>query len=107
MSIALGIVLGIVLVVLFLGSTPMILEPLIKAAPSASPATALMFFGAKAVAGIIVLLLLFDVGGLSDHVHMKAFGITAAATAVAWSGLLVLRFRSSRTPTYDLGNGPQ
>lgn len=104
MNIALGVVLGVVVVVLFLGSTPAVLGPLVKASPQLSPATALIFFGTKTVAAIIALLLLFDVGGVGEHVDPTAFGLAAAATSIVWTTVLLLRFRNDRTPTYDLGD---
>lgn len=103
-DVVLGVVLGVVVVVLFLGSTPLILDPLVRASPQASPATALLFFGAKAVAATVALVLLLDVGGASKHVDLTAFGITVAVTALLFSTVMVLRFRRSRRPTYDLGN---
>lgn len=102
-STALGIVLGVVVAIVFLGSTPLLLRPLVRASTAFSPLTALLFFGAKAVAAGVVLVLLFDVGGLSDHVDLTAFGISAAVASLGWTAWQVKRFRGDRTPTYDLG----
>lgn len=104
MTVLLGIVLGVVVAGLFLGSTPVLLTPLVRASAKASPATALLFFGAKAVAATGALVLLFDVGNVSDHVDLTAFGVAVAVTAVACTALMIMRFRRRRTPTYDLGN---
>jgi len=107
MTVLWGIVLGVVIVVLFLGSTPLFLRPLISASTAFSPLTALVFFAVKAIAAAVVLALLFDVGGLADHVDLTAFGISAAVTSLVWTGWQLQRFRKDRTPTYDLGeNGP-
>lgn len=102
MSVVLGIVLGVVVVVLFLGSTPMFLSRLVGASPEMSMATAIIFFGTKAVAATVVLLLLFDVGGLADHVSPPAFGLAAVATSMVWTTAALIRFRKDRTPLYDL-----
>lgn len=103
MSIAIGVLLGVVIVVLFLGSTPLLLGRLIGASTAASPLTALVFFFVKALAALAVLVLLLDVGGLSEHVNLTAFGLAAVATSFSWTGWQLQRFRHDRTPTYDLG----
>lgn len=102
MSVALGIVLGAVVAILFLASTPMFLGRLVKASPELSMASAVIFFGTKALAAAVVLLLLFDVGGMADHVSPPAFGLAAVAASVVWTTVTLMRFRQDRTPLYDL-----
>ncbi len=65
---ALGALAGGVVVVAFLGSTPLLLKPVVRASTTFSPVAALGFFTVKAVAVVALLVLLFDVGGVSDHV---------------------------------------
>ena len=101
---AIGALLGGLVVVLFLGSTPVVLEPLVAASPQLSLGVAVAFFGTKTVAATIALLLLFDVGGVADHVDAASFGLTAALVSVVWTLLQIVAYRKHRVPTYDLGN---
>ena len=77
----LGALLGGVVVILFLGSTPVILTPLVKASAMLSLPVALTFLATKSVAVLVVLVLLFDVGGAADSVDATAFGIAAIAAS--------------------------
>ena len=99
-----GAVIGGLVVVLFLGSTPVVLSPLVKASATLSLPVALGFFTTKAVAMLVVLVLLFDVGGVATHVDSRWFGIAAIAASLAWTLLQIRAFRRERVPTYDLGN---
>nr|MCW2728553.1 hypothetical protein [Aeromicrobium sp.] len=54
-----GALLGGVVVILFLGSTPVILTPLVKKSAALSLPVALTFLGTKSVAVLVVLALLF------------------------------------------------
>lgn len=101
---ALGAVLGGLVVVLFLGSTPVVLEPLVAASPQLSLGVAVAFFGTKTVAATLALLLLFDVGGIADSVDAASFGLTAALVSVVWTVLQIVAYRNHRVPTYDLGD---
>lgn len=99
-----GALLGGAVVILFLGSTPVILTPLVRRSPAMSLPVALTFLGVKSLAALIVLALLFDVGGLADRIDFMAFGISAIAASLAWTFLQLVAFRYQRVPTYDLGN---
>ena len=99
---ALGALAGGVVVVAFLGSTPLLLKPVVRASTTFSPVAALGFFTVKAVAVVVLLVLLFDVGGVSDHVDRTSLGVTAMAVSLAWTAAQTLAFRRNRTPTYDL-----
>ena len=98
----LGALAGGVVVVAFLGSTPLLLKPVVRASTTFSPVAALGFFTVKAVAIVALLVLLFDVGGASDHVDRTSLGVTAMAVSLAWTAAQTLAFRRNRTPTYDL-----
>ena len=100
----LGALLGGVVVMLFLGSTPLLLTPMVKASAALSLPVALGFLATKSVAALVVLVLMFDVGGVTDHVDPMAFGIAAIAASIAWSSLQIVAYRNQRVPTYDLGN---
>lgn len=97
-----GAVVGGVLVVAFLGSSPGLLDPLAKKNPMASLPIALGFFMVKAVAAIVVLSLLLDEDGIGRHLERQAVATAMVVTAVAWIGLHVMTVRRSRTPIYDL-----
>ena len=99
-----GALLGGVVVILFLGSTPVVLTPLVRRSAAMSLPVALTFLGVKSVAALIVLALLFDIGGLADRIDFMAFGITAIAASLAWTFLQIVAYRNDRTPTYDLRN---
>lgn len=101
---AFGAALGGLIVILFLGSTPVVLSPLVKASATLSLPVALAFFSTKAVAMLIVLLLLFDVGGVATNVDSRWFGIAAIAASLGWTLLQIRAFRRQRVPIYDLGN---
>ena len=98
----LGALAGGVVVVAFLGSTPLLLKPVVRASTTFSPVAALGFFTVKAVAVVALLVLLFDVGGVSDHVDRTSLGLTAMAVSLAWTAAQTVAFRRDRTPTYDL-----
>lgn len=100
----LGALLGAAVVVLFLGATPLVLTPMVKAGPMLSLPIALGFLATKSLAVLIVLVLLFDVGNADQHVDSTWFGIGAIATSLAWTLLQVRGFRRQRVPTYDLDN---
>lgn len=97
-----GALLGGAVVILFLGSTPVILTPLVRRSANASLPVALTFLGVKSIASLIVLALLFDIGGLADRIDFMAFGIAAIAASLAWTILQIVAFRNQRVPTYDL-----
>lgn len=99
-----GAVLGGLVVILFLGSTPVVLSPLVKASATLSLPVALGFFSTKAVAMLVVLLLLFDVGGMAGRVDTTWFGISAIACSALWTLLQIRAFKRERVPTYDLGD---
>jgi len=98
----LGALLGGVVVILFLGSTPVILTPLVKASAMLSLPVALTFLATKSIAVLVVLVLLFDVGGAADSVDSTAFGVAAIAASLTWTLLQVVAYRNERVPTYDL-----
>lgn len=100
----LGAVIGGLVVILFLGSTPVVLSPLVKASATLSLPVALGFFTTKAVAMLIVLLLLFDVGGVATRIDSRWFGIAAIAASLGWTLLQIRAFKRERVPTYDLDN---
>jgi ATP synthase protein I len=100
-----GALLGGVVVILFLGSTPVILTPLVKKSAALSLPVALTFLGTKSVAVLVVLALLFDVGGAAEHVDSRAFGLAAIAASLAWTLLQIVAYRNERVPTYDLTDG--
>ena len=100
----LGALLGGAVVVVFLGSTPVVLTPLVRRSAAMSLPVALTFLGVKSVAALVVLALLFDVGGLADRIDFMAFGITAIAASLSWTILQLVAFGNERVPTYDLGN---
>ncbi|MFC5678076.1 hypothetical protein [Aeromicrobium endophyticum] len=99
-----GALLGGAVVIVFLGSTPVVLTPLVRRSAAMSLPVALTFLGVKSVAALVVLALLFDVGGLAGRIDFMAFGITAIAASLAWTILQLVAFRNERVPTYDLGN---
>ncbi len=98
----LGALVGGVLVIAFLGSSPGLLDPLAKKNPMASLPIALGFFTVKAVAAIVVLAVLLDEDGIGQHLEHQAVAVAMVVTAVAWIGLHLMALRRSRTPIYDL-----
>lgn len=101
---AIGAVVGGVVVAAFLGSTPLLLTPVVRASTVLAPVAALGFFTIKAVVVVALLALLFDVGGAADHVDRASLGLTAMAVSLTWTVAHTVAFRRDRTPTYDLGN---
>jgi len=99
-----GAALGGGIVILFLGSTPVILTPLVRRSVALSLPVALGFLATKSIAVLIVLALLFDVGGVAENVDSRAFGIAAIAASLVWTILQVVAYRNERVPTYDLSN---
>ena len=99
-----GALLGGAVAILFLGSTPVILTPLVRRSAAASLPVALTFLGVKSIAALIVLALLFDIGGVADSIDFFVFGMAAIAASLGWTILQIVAFRNERVPTYDLGN---
>ncbi len=97
-----GSLLGGAVVVLFLGSTPVILTPLVRKSAALSLPVALGFLAGKSIAVLVALALLFDVGGVADSIDFTAFGLAAIAASLAWTMLQIVAFRTERVPTYDL-----
>lgn len=98
----LGALAGGALVVVFLGSTPLLLTPMVAASPVLSMPAALGFFTVKAATAAVVLLVLFDVAGMSEIVSRPALGFTALAASLVWTVAAIVAFRKDRTPIYDL-----
>jgi ATP synthase protein I len=98
----LGALIGGLAVMAFLGSTPLVLTPLVRKSAAMSLPVALAFLAVKSVAALVVLVLLFDVGGVADRVDSRAFGVAAIAASLAWTVLQVVAYRNQRVPTYDL-----
>lgn len=103
----LGALLAGVVIIAFLGSTPVVLNPIASSNPTLSLPVAVLFFMIKAFAAMAVLLLLFDVGGVAENVDRQVFGLTAAVCALVWTGLQALAFKRARVLTYDLNNDSQ
>lgn len=98
----LGALVGGVLVLAFLGSSPGLLDPLAKKNPMASLPIALGFFAVKAVVAIVVLAVLLDEDGIGRHLERQAVATAMVLTAGAWITLHLMTLRRSRTPIYDL-----
>ncbi|WP_370186044.1 hypothetical protein [Aeromicrobium sp.] len=102
----LGALLAGVVVAVFLGSTPVVLNPVARSSPVLSLPAAVLFFLVKAFAAMAVLFLLFDVGGVAGHVDRRVFGLAAVVCSLAWTALALWSFRRRRVLTYDLGDTP-
>lgn len=102
----LGALLAGIVVVAFLGSTPLVMNPVARSSPALSLPAAVLFFLVKAFAAMAVLLLLFDVGGVAEHVDRRAFGLSAVVCSLVWTALQVRAFRRRRVLTYDLDDTP-
>lgn len=98
----LGALIGGLAVIAFLGSTPLVLTPMVKKSAAMSLPVAMGFLAVKSVAALVVLVLLFDVGGVADRVDPRAFGVAAIAASLAWTVLQIVAYRNQRVPTYDL-----
>ncbi|MGJ9414205.1 hypothetical protein ACHAAC_15990 [Aeromicrobium sp. CF4.19] len=103
---ALGAVLGGLLVVLFLASSPWMLGPVARKSPALSLPFALALFGTKIIAAIVALYVLVDPDGAGRFVDSRSLGATAIVASVTCTTLQIRAFRRSRIPTYDLGNTP-
>ncbi|MCX6406723.1 MAG: hypothetical protein NTV28_07380 [Propionibacteriales bacterium] len=102
----LGALLAGLVVAVFLGSTPVVLNPVARSSPVLSLPAAVLFFLVKAFAAMAVLFLLFDVGGVAEHVDRRTFGLAAVLSSLVWTVLATWSFRRRRVPTYDLGDTP-
>lgn len=97
-----GALLGGALVVVFLGSTPLILKPVVAASTAFSMPAALGFFTLKAVTAVAVMIVLFDVNGVGQLIDASSLGLTALATSMVWTVTATIAFRRERTPIFDL-----
>ncbi len=103
---AVGGALGGVLVVLFLATSPWLLDPVARRAPELSLPYALALFAAKAVAAIAVVSVLIAPDGPGRFVHAPTLGLTVVVASLTCTALQFRAFRRSRVPTYDLDNSP-
>lgn len=102
----LGGLLGGLVVAVFLGSTPVVMNPVARTSPVLSLPAAVLFFLVKAFVAMAVLVLLLDVGGVAQHVDRRSLGLVAVACSLVWTALAARAFRRRRVPTYDLGDTP-
>lgn len=98
----LGALLGGLVTLLFLGSTPGLLGPVARRAPVAALPVALGFFVLKAFAAFVALTLLVGPDGLRDRVDPVWFAAGVGLTSLTWVVLHLRALRRDRTPTYDL-----
>lgn len=101
---AVGAVLGGLLVVLFLGSSPWVIGPIAQKSPALSLPFALALFFTKVVAAIVVLYVLVDPDGAGRFVDARSLGATAVLCSLTWTSLQIRAFLRGRVPTYDLGD---
>jgi hypothetical protein len=102
----LGALLAVLVVAAFLGSTPVVMNPVARTSPVLALPAAVLFFLVKAFAAMAVLFLLFDVGGVAEQVDRRTFGLAAVAASLTWTALQLRAFRRRRVPTYDLDDTP-
>jgi len=98
----LGALIGGALTLVFLGSSPGLLEPVARRSPTASLPVALGFYALKAVAALGLLAVLLDPAGLGRAIDERAVAAGTGTTALAWTALHFRAFSRSRTPTFDL-----
>ncbi len=98
-----GAGLGGVLVVAFLGASPGMLEPVVRASPGAALPVAVLFYMVKACVAVVALVVLLDSRGLGSHLSTPAFATAMITVTLAWVFLHALALHRSRTPIYDLG----
>ncbi|WP_374999809.1 hypothetical protein [Aeromicrobium sp. CTD01-1L150] len=101
---ALGAVLGGLLVVLFLASSPWMLGPVARRSPVLSMPFALALFATKIVAAVVVVYVLLDPEGAGRHVDARSIGVTVVVSSLSCTSLQIRAFLRNRTPTYDLDN---
>lgn len=99
----LGALAGGLLTLIFLGSSPGLLDPVARRHPTASFPVALAFYALKAVAALVLLAVLLDPAGLGRWFDERAVAAAMVLTALTWTALHFRAVGRSRTPTYDLG----
>lgn len=95
---------GGVLTLLFLASSPGLLNPVARRSPAASLPVALAFFGVKAGAAVLLLAAILDPSGVGRHLHTGSLAAAMVVTALGWIALHLWALTQARTPTYDLGD---
>lgn len=94
--------LAVGIVVVFFGSTPLVVGPIATALPQYSLAAAMLFYLTKVVALLVLFMVLAGAGAAQFDLHRESLAFTVIATSFAW---IIGRIRdavTARIPIYDL-----
>lgn len=97
-----GALVGGLVVVVFFGSTPAVLGPVVKTSPRLSLVFALVFFLTKVVALVALFVVLATAAGQDGPIDARSLAATVIVTTLAWLVARVVDATRDRTPMYDL-----
>ena len=97
-----GALLGILMVVLFFGSTKFILGPIVAMSPAMSQSLALLFFFTKAAALAAVLIVMSKSDSTADVVDFSCLAAALIGGSLVWIAGQTIDHARARIPTYDL-----
>lgn len=97
-----GVLVGLLIVVLFFGSTLTIIGPLAHVSPAMAQPMGILFFLTKALVLAAALVVFKSQPELHETVDLAALGTTVIIGAVAWIVGHTIDLVRARIPTYDL-----
>ncbi len=97
-----GALIGGVIVMVFLGSTPAVLGPVAKATPTLSLLFAMIFFVTKVVALLALFVVLRRSAGDSGAIDPESVSAAAVGTTLVWVVARVIDTMRDRIPVYDV-----
>ena len=97
-----GALFGIVVVVLFFGSTKVIIGPIASMSPAMSQAFALLFYFTKAAALAALLIVMTSQGDVREYLDFGAVSGALIVGSIGWIIAQTIDHVRSRIPTYDL-----
>ncbi|TXJ04993.1 MAG: hypothetical protein E6Q27_06825 [Aeromicrobium sp.] len=97
-----GALFGIVVVVLFFGSTKVIIGPIASMSPAMSQAFALLFYFTKAAALAALLIVMTSQADVREYLDFGAIAVALIVGSIGWIVAQTIEHTRERILTYDL-----
>ncbi len=97
-----GAVVAMILVLLFFGSTKVIIGPIATMSPAMSQPLALLFFLTKAAVLAALLIVMWESESAADFVDFVTLGVTLIVGSVVWIIGQTIDHSQARILTFDL-----
>jgi len=97
-----GALIGAALVAVFFLSSLLVLGPTKRISPTVTMLIAMLLYGAKIVALVVFMVVLFQPGGFGERLDRESLAGTVIALTLVWTVLEIRAATKSRQPLYDL-----